>query len=104
MVDLFPDYTDATYLYNAGPWWSIVYNIMQVLIILLLEMSYGTVYFPDDSKEILVSVRKLVRYLRALTENNEVTQRACTVALGALRELALTRKVDLSDLIMEGIV
>ena len=104
IVDLLPDHTDATYLYNAGPWRSVVYNLMQALIILLLEMSYGTVYFPDDGKEILVSVKKLIRCLRALAANNEVVQRARTVAFGALPELTLTRKVDLSDLIMEDIV
>jgi len=101
MADLLPDDVDPTYLYKAGPWWSVVHNLMQALIVMLLEMSYGTVHFPEDGKEILASVKKLIRWLKAMAKNNPIAERAYTVAFGMLHRVALQFNADISDLVRE---
>lgn len=51
--------------YERGPWWNMVHTIMQTLVILLLELSHGHVQ-PAQSQEIITSLKKLVRWLRAM--------------------------------------
>ncbi|PVH93535.1 hypothetical protein DM02DRAFT_484054, partial [Periconia macrospinosa] len=85
LTTLLPVHPHVSYLYKIGPWWSVVHNLMQALIVLLLEMSYGTVHFPEDGEEILVSIKKLVRSLRRMGKNNQVAERAYTVAFQVLR-------------------
>ncbi|KAH7108881.1 fungal-specific transcription factor domain-containing protein [Dendryphion nanum] len=101
VASLLPDLIDTTYLYKIGPWWSVVHNLMQALIVLLLEMSYGAVHFPEDGKEILPSIKKLIRWLSTMAKNNEVAGRAYTMALRVLQGLAPRLNADISDLIWE---
>jgi hypothetical protein len=53
-------------LYECGPWWGMVHTIMQSLVVLLLEMSFGEVHLSQDRQETLPSLKKLVRWLRAM--------------------------------------
>lgn len=53
-------------LYECGPWWSMVHTIMQSLVVLLLEISFGESHGQHESQNIMPSVNKLVRWLRAM--------------------------------------
>ncbi|PVH92275.1 hypothetical protein DM02DRAFT_544015 [Periconia macrospinosa] len=103
LVLLLPAHSHVSYLCKIGPWWSVVHSLMQALIVLLLEMSYGTVHFPEDGEEILVSIKKLIRSLKAMGKNNKVAERAYTVAFQVLRGLASKLDAEISDLIWEDI-
>ncbi|KAF2187211.1 hypothetical protein K469DRAFT_738344 [Zopfia rhizophila CBS 207.26] len=101
MTDLLPDHVNTVYLYRTGPWWSLVHNLMQALTVLLLEMSYGTVHFHPNGEEILFSVKKLIRWLRAMKENNQMAERAYAMAFGILQRLAPRVDANISDLLRE---
>ncbi|KAJ4357575.1 uncharacterized protein N0V89_002151 [Didymosphaeria variabile] len=101
MANILPDQVDLPYLYQTGPWWSLVHYLMQALTVLLLEMSYGTVHFPEDGKEVTPSAKKLIRWLRAMKENDPLAQRAYTVAFELLQKVASQGHVDITDLLAE---
>ncbi|PVH98672.1 hypothetical protein DM02DRAFT_32457 [Periconia macrospinosa] len=101
LMNLLPLDKNESYFYKMGQWWSVVHSLMQALIVLLLEMSYGTVHFPEDGEEILISIKRLIRPLRTMGKNNTVAGRAYTVAFQVLRKLALKLNAEISDLIWE---
>ncbi|KZM19463.1 DNA binding [Ascochyta rabiei] len=102
-TDTLPDYTNVAYLYQTGPWWSMIHHIMQVLTVLLLEVSYNTVHLPEDDKGILPRIKKLLRWLRVLKEKDRVAARAHDVAFSVLQGLATRTKSDLSDLLQDDV-
>jgi len=101
MADLLPEEVDATYLYKIGPWWSIVHNLMQALIVLLLEISYGAVHFPREGKQILAPIKKLFRWLRTMSNRNDIAERAYNMASTVLQRLASKFNIDISALMRE---
>jgi hypothetical protein len=74
---------------------------MQALTVLLLELSFATVNLPQDGEEILSSAKKLIRWLRTMKANNEIADRAYTIAFGIFQKLAPRVSVDISDLLRE---
>ncbi|KAF1913756.1 fungal-specific transcription factor domain-containing protein [Ampelomyces quisqualis] len=88
-------------LYEITPWWTLVHTIMQSLIVLLLELSYETIQLPHDRREIMASLKKLVRWIRAMSFNNQMAQRAYVLVMNLLRELAATARMDFTDLLQE---
>ncbi|KAF2823424.1 hypothetical protein CC86DRAFT_67343 [Ophiobolus disseminans] len=76
---------DVVLLYETTSWWNIVHVIMQSLVVLLLEMSCEANYSPHDGHEMLPSMKKLVRWLRALRANNAMAQRAYPHIMDFLR-------------------
>ncbi|KAJ4358923.1 hypothetical protein N0V95_002629 [Ascochyta clinopodiicola] len=102
-TDILPDQMNAAYLYQIGPWWSMVHHIMQVLTVLLLETSYNTVHLPKDNNELLPRIKTLFRWLRALKEKDRVAARASDVAFSILQGLATRIELDVSDLLQEDV-
>jgi hypothetical protein len=84
---------DIVTLYEAGPWWTMVHTIMQSLTILLLEISYETIQLPHDRREIVNSLKKLVRWLRAMRSNNGMARRAYSLVMSMLKVLVTTVKM-----------
>lgn len=103
MADLLPEEVNTTYLYQIGPWWSIVHNIMQALIVLLLEMSYDTAHLPYEWIQILPPTKKLIRWLRTMSNCNHIAERAYKMTFVVLRRLASKFNIDISELILEDI-
>lgn len=97
--DLLSESMDITYLSKLGPWWSLAHNLMQALVVLLLEMSYGTTHFRN--KDILAPVKNLIRGLRTLARRSQAAERAYAVALDALKSIAAKSTIDISDIIWE---
>lgn len=77
-------------LYESGPWWSMVHNIMQSLVVLLLEISLRGKHFPQDRHKIIPSLKKLVRWLRAMRATNGVAKRAYSIAFSLLKKMVAT--------------
>ncbi|KAK7177687.1 hypothetical protein PSPO01_16265 [Paraphaeosphaeria sporulosa] len=101
LTDLLPDLVDSVVLYQTGPWWALVHSLMQALTVLLLEMSYGAVHLREDSNEVLLSAKKLIRCLRTMKGSDPMAERAYTLAFGILQKLAPRIKADISDLLSE---
>jgi hypothetical protein len=80
-------------LYESGPWWSITHNVMQSLVVLLLDISYEVQRFPDDPHEVLPSIKKLIRWLRALRSNNGMARRAYSIVVGLLKKIVQIVKI-----------
>ncbi|KAJ4326003.1 hypothetical protein N0V94_000368 [Neodidymelliopsis sp. IMI 364377] len=57
-------------LYQLGPWWQMVHVVMQALVVLLLEIVYEDMHFPEDRQEVVPSLKKLLRWLRVMRVNN----------------------------------
>ncbi|KAF9694971.1 hypothetical protein EKO04_007079 [Ascochyta lentis] len=102
-TDILPDPTNTAYLYQIGPWWSMVHHVMQVLTVLLLEISYNTFHLPKDDKGLLPKIKTLVRWLRMLKVKDRVAGRAHEVAFGVLQGLASRTNSDISDLLQEDV-
>ncbi|CAI6342379.1 unnamed protein product [Periconia digitata] len=101
VAGLLPGEVDVTYLYKSGPWWSIVHNLMQALVVLLLEMSYGAVHFTHGSRQISTPIKKLLDWLRTMSNDNDTAKRAYDMAFAVLQRLASKFNVDISELLRE---
>jgi len=88
-------------LYESGPWWSMVHNIMQSIVVLLLEISLRGRHFPEDRQEIIPPLKKLVRWLRAMRISNGVARRAYPIAFSLLKKMVARISIDISDLLQE---
>ncbi|CAN9080203.1 unnamed protein product [Alternaria alternata] len=62
-------------LYEKGPWWIIVHNIMQALTVLMIAISCPG-HFRDSLPVSCHSVRQLVSFLRGMRETNTLAARA----------------------------
>ncbi|KAF2188537.1 hypothetical protein K469DRAFT_566173 [Zopfia rhizophila CBS 207.26] len=98
---MLPDQPNPIYIYETGPWWSIIHNIMQPVAIFLLEMSYGAAHMQKNGKAVTQFIKKLIRWLRAMRESNAMAKRAYPMALGILRSVAPRVNADISDLLNE---
>ncbi|KAF2856860.1 hypothetical protein T440DRAFT_12250 [Plenodomus tracheiphilus IPT5] len=77
-------------LYESGPWWSMVHNIMQSIVVLLLEISLSSKTFPEDRHEIIQPLKKLLRWVRAMRVSNDVAGRAYPIAFNLLKKMVAT--------------
>jgi hypothetical protein len=89
IADTLPDVTgqDAVQAWWVLPWWSMVHFVMQATATLLLGLHYGIrdiLFARDDT---LVSLKKLVRWLRITGRKNASAKRAYTIAFTVLQTL-----------------
>ncbi|KAJ4299594.1 hypothetical protein N0V90_004840 [Kalmusia sp. IMI 367209] len=84
LVKLLPDDTNPQVLYENGPWWSITHNVMQAMAVLLLELSHCEKHMRSNHTNIRSSVKKLIRWLRALRTSDAVVERAYKVIVNIL--------------------
>lgn len=78
---------DHANTYQTWPWWSMVHFLMQAVTVLLLEISYDAVQFPRDRQETIPSLKKLLRWLRAMRTNNPMARRAYQIAFDLLQKM-----------------
>jgi hypothetical protein len=101
MTDLLPNDADAISIYRIAPWWSLVHFLVQALVVLLFEISYGTVHFSEQTEEILPSAKKIIRWLRSLSKTDQIAERAYVLLFDVLRELAPQIEADITDILSE---
>ncbi|CAN9174537.1 unnamed protein product [Alternaria alternata] len=88
MTQLFPDEPDLDFIYSKGPWWAIVHLIMQSIAVLILEMTYRKRGTENSEPSMVVSIRKMIRWLRAMRNNDPVAARAHHVIKEILKRCA----------------
>ncbi|CAG5179628.1 uncharacterized protein ALTATR162_LOCUS9381 [Alternaria atra] len=88
ITKLFPDDPDLDFIYSKGPWWAIVHFIMQSIAVLILDMTYRNREIKSSEPSMVVSIRKLIRWLRAMRHNDPVAARAHHVIKGVLKRFS----------------
>ncbi|KAF2476525.1 uncharacterized protein BDR25DRAFT_277719 [Lindgomyces ingoldianus] len=105
VAQLFPDKIEPAKLYQMGPWWSVVHSLMQGLAILLLELSYEVTHSTQeyqtiqDCQQIASSLHKLMRWLKAMAQNNATAKRAYSVVLGLVQKVIKNVKPEIAELL-----
>lgn len=97
-TDSVPDQPNLLFIYEKGPWWCIVHNMMQAVSVFLLGLSYSSPG-SHDCAVLSCYVKKLIRWLRAM--QNPIGDRAYQVAFNAFEAIAGRLSIDLSDLWIE---
>ncbi|CAI6342375.1 unnamed protein product [Periconia digitata] len=87
---LLPDEPNPSWIYQIGPWWCIVHNIMQAITVLLLELSYSGAQITPTSPQLLQSARKLITWLRSMRHNNAVAKEAFRVVVDFVKSASQT--------------
>jgi hypothetical protein len=115
-TSLLPDQPDINFIYPRGPWWAIVHIsryskmrsgvdtyhqriVMQAMAILLLEMAYDSKDMANDDASIVISIKKLLRWLRTMRVNDPVAAQALVVIKKILRGCAPKLQAQVSDLL-----
>ena len=75
-------------IYEIFPWWAAVHYIMQSLAVLMLDVSYGSEDAPE-ANESISTIKKLIRWLRALRSNNGMARRAYALAFDLLKKMVI---------------
>jgi hypothetical protein len=106
LIKLFPDHPDLDFIYTKGPWWTIVHlskllskckraihaniivEVMQAVAILLLEAAHESTETRPSDPSTIESIKKLIRWLRAMQNNDPVAARAYHVIWKILKECA----------------
>ncbi|KAJ4352177.1 uncharacterized protein N0V89_007524 [Didymosphaeria variabile] len=73
-------------LYENGPWWSIVHNIMQAMAVLLLELSYEQNHMQGSQVDVKNSVKRLFHWLNAMRHTDAVVERAHKVIVKIIQQ------------------
>lgn len=94
IVNLLPDQPHPHFLYEYGPWWTMVHNLMQALAVLLLALHYSS-DAPEDNTVLARYCRKIVRWLHSL--NNALADRAYRVAVYCFEAIAKRLELPVSD-------
>jgi hypothetical protein len=76
MTAMLRDPPTPRWIYETGPWWSIVHSIMQALIVLIMEITHGNQSPGQDSTAVGESITILLGWLRSMRANNAVARRA----------------------------
>ncbi|KAL7770332.1 hypothetical protein CFE70_000265 [Pyrenophora teres f. teres 0-1] len=87
---------NLTALYEKGPWWSIVHNIMQSLAVLMNAISCSAT-FSDPSKNSVAAVHQLANWLRRMRETNSLAARAYQVVYSIVKTSDPSVWVDIAD-------
>jgi hypothetical protein len=99
VVDLLPDQPQPRFLYEYGPWWTIVHNLMQALAVLLLALSYSS-KSPQGNAVLAEYCQKTIRWLCSL--NDPLANRAYRVALGCFEVTAKRLSLPIPDELFMG--
>jgi hypothetical protein len=101
VVDLLPDQPQPRFLYEYGPWWTIVHNLMQALAVLLLALSYSS-RSPHSNAVLAGYCRKIIHWLRSL--DDPLANRAYRLALGCFEVIAKRLSLLIPDELFMGSV
>jgi len=96
MIDLIPDEPNVLQLYDVCPWWCILRQLMQAAIVLLLELSFGSVHIPEEEEKFVRLAKKCIRWFYAMPEHS--SRRAWQLCDSSFRKLAGGMKYSTDDL------
>jgi hypothetical protein len=74
---------------------------MQSLAVLLLEMAYEGKHLKDEKEDIIACIKKMIRWLRAMTANDPVASRAHDVVYKILNTCAPALREQVKELVAD---
>ena len=92
-VDFLPNEPYPRFIYDYGPWWCIVHQMMQAVSVFLFGLSYPS-STSQDNVLLTQYVRKVIRWLRAM--HDPVAERAYCVAVSSFKSVSMQHSVDVS--------
>ncbi|KAH5222886.1 hypothetical protein HBI82_001140 [Parastagonospora nodorum] len=99
MAKLFPDEPDLDFIYSQGPWWSVNHIIMQCIAVLLLDVTFQHKDIGSTNPRNIASIKKMMRWLHAMKDNDPVSQKADKVLRKILRQVAPSLQTMAKDLL-----
>ncbi|KAJ5982669.1 hypothetical protein N7451_012769 [Penicillium sp. IBT 35674x] len=79
LLSLLPDKPDTHWLYECGPWWSVLHYLMQGSTILMAGLVGQTEHERAISDIIMGNMKKATEWLNAMSKVDEYPRRAWTV-------------------------
>lgn len=101
VTNLLPDQPVPLFIYEKGPWWSIVHHLMQAVSVFLLALLYSS-STSQDSIVLLHYAKELVRWLRAMQD--PLAERAYQMAFSTFKAVARHLSIDISDPLMDDAI
>jgi hypothetical protein len=117
IAKLFPSQPNIEFIYTNGPWWNIVHIskfcpeginshtlimailVMQSAAVLLLKMAYRAEGARTGAPPVAPSIKKLIRWLRAMQKNDLVAARAYEVLWRILKACAPALQAQAADIL-----
>ncbi|KAI4647246.1 uncharacterized protein J4E79_010397 [Alternaria viburni] len=90
-------------LYEKGPWWTIVHNIMQSLAVLMIAISCPD-HFRDTLQASVHSTRQLVTSLRSMCDTNMLASRAYQVVYSIVKTSKPYVWADIADAFPDEVI
>lgn len=94
VVDILPDQAHPLFLYEFGPWWTVVHNLTQALAVFLLALSYSHATFQDNIA-LAAYCTKIIRWLRSM--DDPLSERAYRLALNSFEVVAKRLSLPISE-------
>ena len=85
VVDILPDLPQPRFLYEFGPWWTMVHSLTQASAIFLLTLSYSS-RASQDNVSLATYCRKVINWLRSI--DDPLAERAYRVVLSCFEIVA----------------
>lgn len=96
-LDLLPDHPNPKFIYEYGPWWSIIHHLMQALAVFLLALSSTS---TSQNHSVMTNyAKKMVRWLRDM--DDPLAERAYRVGIRCFEIVANRLSLDISNLWVE---
>ena len=117
IAKLCPDEPSSDFIYSNGPWWAMVHiskclasekrwrctdlntSVMQSIAVLLLEMTYKAQDPQNDASATIPSIKKLIRWLQAMQNNDLVAERAYEIIRRILQSCAPPIQAEANELL-----
>lgn len=90
MIRMFVAEPNVVELYRASPWWCILHYLVQAATIIVMEISFHAIHFPDHMTDLKNDALKAISCLQAMAEKSEAAQKAANT-LSRLFNLTLLR-------------
>ncbi|KAI4942805.1 hypothetical protein J4E91_009725 [Alternaria rosae] len=90
-------------LYEKGPWWTIVHNIVQALAVLMIAISCPD-HFRDTLQASVYSTRQLVTSLRSMCDTSMLASRAYQVIYSIVKTSKPYVWADIEDAVPDEVI
>jgi hypothetical protein len=101
MTAMLPDLPIPRWIYETGPWWSIVHSIMQALTVLIMEITYGNQSHGQDTTAAEKAITKLLQWLRSMRAKDAVAKRAYDLISSILLDADPPTPSSIRDFLLE---
>lgn len=88
MIGMFVTEPNTAELYRMSPWWCILHYLVQAATILVTEISFNAIHFPEQMTQLKADALKAISCLQMMAEKSAAAQKAANT-ISRLYNLAL---------------